>query len=79
MAARSMPIEEQLNIWQDLSLLQEAFPYTEEGLIEFANFCVGKLIKGSPTINRVQEDILRWLFSGHKYRMIMAQRGQLAS
>lgn len=76
MAARDMPIEQQIAIWEELKLLQQAFPYTEEGVVAFADYCINNLIRGNPHINRVQIDMVLWLFNGHKYRMIMAQRGQ---
>lgn len=76
MAARTMPVEDQIKIWQDLELVQQAFPNTEEGVVAFADYCINNLIRGNPHINRVQIDMVLWLFNGHKYRMIMAQRGQ---
>lgn len=76
MAGRSMPIEDQIAKWEELKSLQATFPYTVEGLLAFGNYVVNNLIKGSPNINRVQADMLIWLFSGFKYRMIQAQRGQ---
>lgn len=76
MAARTMSLEEQIEIWQQLALLQEAFPYTEEGCIEFADYCINQLIRGNPHINRNQIDMMKWLFGGYKFRMIMAARGQ---
>ncbi len=76
MAGRNMPQEEQLQKKRELKTLQEAFPNTEEGLLKFANYVVNNLIQGNPNINRVQADMLIWLFMGYKYRMIQAQRGQ---
>ncbi len=71
-----MPLSDQLKIWEQLKLVQEAFPFTDEGCVNFANYCIMNLIKGNPTINRVQVDMVLWLFHGPRYRMIMAQRGQ---
>ncbi len=76
MAGRNMPVEEQLVKKRELKTLQETFPNTEAGLLKFANYVVNNLIQGRPDINRVQADMLIWLFMGHKYRMIQAQRGQ---
>lgn len=59
-----------------LSELQAAFPYTLQGLWDFAQVVINTTIQGNPDLNRVQADILAYLFLGHKYRMIMAQRGQ---
>lgn len=56
--------------------LQAAFPYTLKGLCEFAQVVIHTTIVGKPNLNRVQADILSFLFSGHKFRMVMAQRGQ---
>ncbi len=75
MAKRYMSEEDQIAKWSELRAIQEAFPYTEGGLLEFSNYVVHTLIRGKPTLNRVQADILRWLFGGTKYRAIMAQRG----
>jgi hypothetical protein len=76
MAGRNMPIEEQKVKWRELKTLQATFPNTQDGLLKFANYVVNNLILGSPDINRVQADMLIWLFMGHKFRMIQAQRGQ---
>lgn len=59
-----------------LEELREIFPYTEEGLELFAQTVINTTIVGNPNLNRIQADILGFLFGGHKYRMIMAQRGQ---
>jgi len=56
--------------------LQAAFPYTFQGLCELAQVVLHGTIHGRPRLNRVQADILGFLFSGHKFRMVMAQRGQ---
>ncbi|CAM0026757.1 terminase large subunit [Vibrio phage D530] len=56
--------------------LQEMFPYTVEGLCFFAQVIINTTIVGNPNLNRMQADILKFLFMGHKYRMVMAQRGQ---
>ena len=65
----------ELKVWEDLAVLQAAFPYTEEGCLAFAEYCINTLIRGNPHLNRVQADMILWLFSGHRFRMIMAQRG----
>lgn len=70
-----MSIEEQQEKMDALEALQAAFPYTLEGLVMFAQVCLEYLIPGKPTINRTQIDILDFLFSGNKYRMIQASRG----
>lgn len=66
----------ELKVWEDLAVLQEAFPYTEEGCLAFAEYCINTLIRGNPHLNRVQADMILWLFRGPRFRMIMAQRGQ---
>lgn len=62
--------------WEALQELQETFPYTVAGLLSFAQVVIHTLITGNPDLNRVQADILKFLFSGNKYRMVEAQRGQ---
>lgn len=74
--ARVMAIEDQLKVWEQLELLQEAFPFTKEGATEFADYCINSLIRGNPNLNRMQAAMIMWLFGGPRYRMIMAQRGQ---
>jgi hypothetical protein len=71
-----MSEDKQLSYWSALREVQEAFPYTVEGFLLFAQVCVSTLIPGSPDLNRVQADICKWLFSGPNYRMVQAQRGQ---
>lgn len=56
--------------------LQEAFPYTIDGLVLFAQTILSMLIPGGPTLNRIQADILEWMLYGPLYRMVQAQRGQ---
>lgn len=68
--------QEALARWEQLRELQEAFPYTVGGLLSFAQVVINTLITGNPDLNRVQADILKFLFSGNKYRMVEAQRGQ---
>lgn len=67
---------EALARWEALHQLQETFPYTVQGLLSFAQVVINNLITGNPDLNRVQADILKFLFSGSKYRMVEAQRGQ---
>lgn len=67
---------EALARWEALHQLQETFPYTVQGLLSFAQVVINNLITGNPDLNRVQADILKFLFSGNKYRMVEAQRGQ---
>lgn len=68
--------EEELERWQALEEVREAFPYTIEGFLLFAQTCINLLIKGNPDLNEIQADICKYLFSGPLYRMIQAQRGQ---
>lgn len=70
-----VPIEEQLRMWEELHTIQEAFPYTEEGLLSFADHCIHELIPGKPRLNKKQADILCYMLLGPKYRMVEAQRG----
>ena len=67
---------EALARWEALQSLQEAFPYTVQGLLSFAQVVIHTLITGNPDLNRVQADMLKFLFGGAKYRMVEAQRGQ---
>lgn len=66
----------EIEVWQQLAAIQETFPYTEQGILDFADYCINTLIRGNPHLNRVQADMVLWLFRGHRFRMIMAQRGQ---
>ena len=66
---------EALARWEALHELQQTFPYTVQGLLSFAQVVIHTLITGNPNLNRMQADILRFLFSGHKYRAIEAPRG----
>lgn len=68
--------QEALARWELLHELQETFPYTVQGLLSFSQVVINTLITGNPDLNRVQADILKFLFSGNKYRMVEAQRGQ---
>lgn len=56
--------------------LQDKFPNTVAGLLMFAQVVINALIIGNPNLNRVQADMLAFIFSGNKYRMVQAQRGQ---
>lgn len=76
MAKARESIQDALIRWESLSELQAAFPYTVQGLLEFADVVIHALIPGKPHLNRVQADILRFMFAGNKYRMVEAQRGQ---
>lgn len=76
MAKREMDRESQLERRIALQEVQEAFPYTEDGFLLFAQTCINELIRGNPDLNRTQADICKWLFNGPKYRMVQAQRGQ---
>lgn len=71
-----LTLQEQLELWEDLQQIQEAFPYTSEGFLLFAQTIINLLITGNPNLNRVQADICKYLFGGPLYRMIQAQRGQ---
>lgn len=74
--AQNLSIQEQVERWKMLHELQEMFPNTVEGLCFFAQVVINTTIVGNPDLNRMQADILKFLLTGHKYRMIMAQRGQ---
>lgn len=76
MAGRDLTSEQQVEIWKKLHELQAAFPYTATGLCFFAQVIINTLIVGKPDLNRMQADILKFLLTGNKYRMVMAQRGQ---
>jgi len=76
MKGTKLELEKQIELWESLRTLQETFPDTVAGFIMFANVIINALITGSPNLNRMQADICKYLHSGHKYRMIQAQRGQ---
>ncbi|UNA00895.1 Terminase, large subunit [Erwinia phage VyarbaL] len=76
MAKARESIQAAVERWELLAQLQEAFPNTVEGLLEFAEVVIHNLIPGRPHLNRIQADILRFMFTGNKYRMVEAQRGQ---
>lgn len=71
-----LTVEQKLQMWEELEAIQEAFPYSREGLLEFADICISELIPGNPRLNRMQADILTYLLEGPKFRMVEAQRGQ---
>lgn len=73
---RNLSIQEQLEMWEMLGQVQDVFPYTEEGFLMFANHIINTFIPSSPDLARMQRDMCKYLFGGHKYRLIMAQRGQ---
>lgn len=72
----SLSLEARLRMWMDLESLQETFPYSVEGLLDFAQICIKELIPGRPDLNETQADILSYMLTGNKYRMVQAQRGQ---
>lgn len=73
---RKLDPRKRLEKWEAMDTLQQAFPYTVDGLKLFAQTIINTLIVGNPDLNRMQGDILKFLFLGNMYRMIMAQRGQ---
>ena len=73
---RKLDPVKRLEKWEALDTLQQAFPYSVDGLKLFAQTIINTLIVGNPDLNRMQGDILKFLFMGNMYRMIMAQRGQ---
>lgn len=76
MFGQNLSLEQQVEKWKMLEELRDAFPNTVEGLCMFAQVVLHTTIKGSPSLNRVQSDILTFLLTGYKFRMVMAQRGQ---
>lgn len=76
MAGQYLSFRDKVERHKQLLELQKMFPYTVEGLCFFAQVIINTTIVGNPDLNRIQADILRFLFEGHKYRMVMAQRGQ---
>lgn len=76
MTARVMSKDQRNEKKRQLDELREAFPYTVSGLCFLAQVIINTLIVGKPDLNRMQADILSFLLTGHKYRMVMAQRGQ---
>jgi 2'-5' RNA ligase len=73
--AKNMSEDKQLEMLEALEEVQEAFPFTLEGFLLFAQTCINLLIPGNPDLNRLQADICKWLFLGPKFRMVQAQRG----
>ncbi|YP_009791136.1 terminase large subunit [Marinomonas phage CB5A] len=76
MAGQFLSDDDKFDRIRDLEAIREAFPYSEEGLHLLAQTVINTTIVGKPDLNRMQKDILSFLYSGHKYRMVMAQRGQ---
>lgn len=76
MAKAREGIHEAVARWEALAELQDAFPNTIEGLLTFADVVIHSLITGNPHLNRVQADILKFMFSADKYKAVEAQRGQ---
>ena len=72
-----LPVEEQIALWEKLREVQEAFPNTLAGFLEFAQVCINTLIIGNPDLNRNQADICAWMFGGPLYRMIEAYQGYI--
>lgn len=72
--------QEKLEVWKKLSLLQNLFPETEDGLISFAEYIIKKIIPSEPDLTRIQKDILKFLFNrDDNYKGVAAQRGQAKS
>lgn len=76
MSGQYLSVTDKVTRSKQLQELQEMFPNTIEGLCFFAQVIINMTIVGNPNLNRMQADILKFLFDGHKYRMVMAQRGQ---
>jgi len=76
MSRREMSSEDELEMRLALAEVQEAFPNTLMGFLNFAQVCISELIRGNPDINRIQQDICKWIYGGPKFRMVQAQRGQ---
>lgn len=76
MSGQVMPEGEKLQRFRALKDLRDTFPLTEDGLHLFAQTIISMTIVGNPNLNRMQKDILSFLLTGNKYRMVMAQRGQ---
>lgn len=68
-------LETQVKMWDEIRLLQEAFPYTQQGLFDFAQLVISLTISGSPTLNRTQKSILTFLLNGGRFLGIQASRG----
>ena len=76
MSGQYLSVNDKVEREQKIVELREMFPNTIEGLCFFAQVIINMTIVGDNNLNRMQADILHWLFLGHKYRMVMAQRGQ---
>lgn len=76
MSTRNLSDDEKLERYKQLEELRETFSFTLQGLCLFAQTVINTTIVGNPNLNRMQADILKFLFMGFKYRMVMAQRGQ---
>lgn len=63
--AKVISFEKELALWKQLEDLQDVFPYTEEGFLDFANYVANKLIKGSPDLIRTQFDLCKYLFNNN--------------
>lgn len=76
MAGQQLSVRDKIERHKQLNAIRQTFPNTVEGLCLFAQTVINTTIVGKPNLNRMQADILKFLFDGHKYRMVMAQRGQ---
>ncbi len=76
MSGQYLSIRDKVERQKKIIELRKMFPYSVEGLCFFAQVIINTTIVGKPNLNRMQADILKFLFEGHKYRMVMAQRGQ---
>lgn len=59
-----------------LEILRSTFPNSYYGLLMFAQHVITETIAESPELNRIQADMLDYLYSGPRFRMLQAQRGQ---
>ena len=46
--AKVISLEKELEMWSKFEAVQDTFPYTEQGFVDFSNYCANKLYKGLP-------------------------------
>jgi hypothetical protein len=64
---------ESLQRWEKLKVLQEHYPFTGDGFIQFLHDCMHLL---GFSASDIQEDIARYMHEGPQSLMVQAQRGQ---
>lgn len=79
--AKVLPLAVELQMWEKLADVQDAFEYTEEGFLMFANYCLNQLVKGGPDLTATQADVCKYLFNNgtHMQRKVIKKKKLLAT